>query len=456
LSEPSKPADSGNKPLDLKSRLSLKTQAAAKPAEPAATATAAPTAGAALPPPPQPVLPPPPVQKPKVESPTAETIAEARRRAEVLAAEAGPAAEEFSIGGAPDRTPVPQTAPGGVRVEYVNVEATEVSPEVRKKNRMVLIGAVVIAALVAFFLGKALSSAGALSELKENMIAEAQDKLRFLEGHQSVADRIKALAADVKAFNAEAAAVQAGQKSVLDLEEPMANLIAKVNVFVNPANKSDVPFIAPSIVLGGAVYNGELTSRVLEYAVATQNAYLQAQSMLEEAMALVAMWRPVVGDARTVRIFSDVEEIDHPEGGKMPRGKGSIITKYGPPTKVDVPAADGRPEGQEFQQMIVLAGATDPIQVKTTQVTWTDLGAFFDDQLKGTKAVSLGRLAVLTERLQKTLEACKPEGVKTALREWLVKAGVTVDGAAAPSEASAAPAPADPAPAPAAEKPPTP
>ncbi len=418
MSDPSKPADGGKKPLDLKSRLGLKTQAAAAPA-PAPV-----TSGAQLPPPPAgPVLPPPP--SPKVEGPTAETIEEARRRAEELAAAAGPAAEEFSIGGAPDRTPVPAVG-GGVQVEYVDVGAKELSPEVRKKNRMVLIGAVVVAALVAFFLGRALSSSDALNALKENMILEAKEKLRTFETYQPAFAQMSQLTADLKAFNDEAAAVEAGKKEMVELEEPLGVLVGKVKAFVDAK-----AYVDPALVVGGQVYNGEVVASVLNFALRTQAAYQQASSLLEEAQTLVAMWRPVPEEAQKRLVLADVEDHQHPEFGAVPFGKGRLVKNVGAPAKIDLTSPDGRVVGSEFQQMVLLEGEKEPIQVKTSQVVQTDLGPFFTENLNATKSVSLGRLAELTGRLQKMLEACNPGPVENTIQEFLVKAGVDPDNASA-------------------------
>jgi hypothetical protein len=429
LSDPNQPADGVKRPLDLKSRLRTSAPAPGGLAGPGGPGGApAPATSGTLPPPPSSsaFLPPPPARVAKVEAPTAETIEAARRRAEEHAREAGPAFEEFSIGGAPDKTPVPTMAQGG-RVEYVDVPVHELTPEMKQRQRNLVLGVSVGAALVAFLLGLAFSSAGALSQLKENMIFEADEKLASLTSQQPNFDRMKALAADLKAFNDQVVKLNADNekaakdgaplKELASLEKDVVALIGKVNAFVEAK-----PAIDPGTIIGTAVYNGPLMSTVLSFAQRTQVAAAQATALLEEAQTLVSMWNEVPPEQQTVLVFVEPTELPHPEFGKVVMGKGRVIKDFGKVAKVDVKAADGRPAGVEHHQMVVLDGEKDPKQVKTSQVSQTDLGPFFKAQLSVTKNATIARLVELSGRLQKSLEGCSPDGTISEIKKFLATA----------------------------------
>ncbi len=421
MSDPNQPADGIKRPLDLKARL--------RTGAPGPSGAPAPASSGTLPPPPSSAatLPPPPARVAKVEAPTAESIEAARRRAEEHAREAGPAFEEFSIGGAPDKTPVPTVTQGG-RVEYVDVPVHELTPEMKQRQRNLLVGISLGAAVVAFLLGLAFSSAGAMSALKENMVFEAQEKLASLKNQQPNFDRMKTLAADLKTFNDkivalnaanEKAAAEGGEvKELASLENDVAALLGTVGAFVEAK-----PAVDPGLIIGSAIYNGPLISSVLAFAQRTQVAMAHATALLEEAQTLVAMWRPVPADQQTVLVFVEPVEREHPEFGKVMMAKGQMIKDFGKVAKVDVKAADGRPAGLEYHQMVVLGGEKEPKQVKTTQVAQTDLGPFFNTELTAKKNVSIARLVELSGRLQKSLEGCSPDATLAEIRKFLSEAG---------------------------------
>lgn len=376
---------------DLKARLGLKKKGAA-------TAVPGPVVEG-LPP----IEPEKPAGPPK---PSAESIDAARKAAEAVAAQSGPAIEEFGVG-RPDKTPLPAALPTGageVRTEYVQV-AAEPSPEAERKRLLILLGAVLAAGLLAFFMGRSCSGSGAKAEAKENITRELKDKQQFFAKKDPTFRRIAALADKLEATN-KAVKQLAKDKNPLAIEKPLDEAFGELERFVN-----DNVYIAPEDVLGTTVYDATLMRHLVDYAVRTRVAFGEIVAAVKESKGLKSLGAAPPTELATRWMVVQVEDRDVPELGKIPVGKGLWVARPGHPEKTETPTPDGKVI-EEWNQVDVLpVGGTAPIQVKTSQVVQVDLGQFFQEQAMLQKVLALTRMAKLADDLEPVVRSLDPKPI---------------------------------------------
>lgn len=380
-------ADDGKK-VDLKARLGLKKKAAPAPVVSGLEG-----------------LPPIEPEKPKgPPKPTAADIEAARKAAESVAREAGPAIEDFNTG-LPQRTPLPAPLPGGVepRVEYVMVETP---PEVERRRVLIFAGSVLAAFLLAFFVGRSCAGSGAKVEARENVTRELAEKQKLFAGKEPMFRRIDGLETRLEQAASLVRTVTKDKKDPMALQQPLDELFGELERYAN-----DNVFLAPEEVLGTAVYDGALMRHLVDYALRTQIVHAEIAAAVKESKALKTVGDAPPPEVTTRVLVVQTEERDVPGVGKIPVGKGLWVAKPGRPVKTMVTGLDGK-ETEEWNQVdVVPVGATAPITVKTTQLVQVDLGQFFQEQALMQKLLAVTRMAKIASDLLPLVRSLDPKPV---------------------------------------------
>jgi len=401
-------ADAPNEPkADLKSRLGLKSRAASPPAAPIV-----------------PGAPPPEPDKPKFETPTAATIDEARRHAAEAEKAAGPAIENFQFS-APERTPLPSALPSGPRIEYVEVKGSEELPEAAKKRRTMLIIAVVIAALIAFVIGRMMGGQSARSDFNASVLLEAQAKKDFIDSKKTTFESIAVLKTQLEKTDLAVRSLDPEKGDITTLEKDFAELIDVMGKF--SANKQSS--IDPAEIMGGSVINGELMKELALFAFQTrafQNNVTKAQ---EEAMTLLAVSRVRGPDEQKVFAIAEPDSMDVEGIGKVPFSKGTLVVQSGRAEAVQTKDAAGNPV-TDFYQKVKVEGRADPLTIKTTQFVQLDMGPIWEKDGKATKKNVLARLATISSELLEQVKKIDPKPVKAAIQAVLDRGGAAAAPAA--------------------------
>lgn len=377
---------------DLKARLGLKK----KGASPQAQVEGLP-----------PIEPEKPAGPPK---PSQESIDAAKKAAESLARQAGPAIEEFGTG-RPDKTPLPASLPGGtgapgeVRVEYVTVEP-EANPALERKRIFILGGSVLAAAIVAFIFGRSCAGSAVKAETKENITRELKDKQDFFAKKEPTFRRMQQLEDKLEQVDKLVKQVTKDKKDPMSLQKPLDELFNEIDRYV-----ADNVFVATADVLGTAVYDAPLMGRLVDYAAHSQIVHGQIAAAAKEAKALKTLSDAPPPEVPTRVLVVQTEERDVPNLGKIPVGKGLWVARSGHPVKTQVTQIDGKIV-EEWNQVDVLpVGATAPIQVKTTQIVQVDLTQFFQEQSMMQKLLALTRQAKIASDLLPIVRTLDPKPV---------------------------------------------
>jgi len=398
-------ADAPNDPkADLKARLARKATSAA----PAAALAIVPGA-----PPPEP-------EKPKAPArPTQETIDDARRRAQEAERAAGPAFESFSVMG-PERTPLPAALPSRPRVEYVEVKGSEELPEAARKRRMVLIIAVAVAALVAFFLGRTVAGSSALSGLKESILLEAKDKAKLLEDKKATFALIDGLKQQLESVDKVMQGFDAKTGDITTLEKPFADLVSAMAKFAS--NKQAA--LDPAEIMGDRIYNASLMKEVIAYAYATRTFQNDVANAVGEAQELLRATPVPPLDRQKLSVIAEPDTFDVEGLGPVPQSKGTIVLLPGPPSPLPLVDAAGAPVKDasgnpvvEFYQNVKVEGREAPVRIKTTQLVSIDMAPFWANIGQTTKRNVLTRLATLTQKLLEQVKKLDPKGVIASVKQ---------------------------------------
>lgn len=389
-------ADAPNDPkLDLKSRLGLKSRAAA-PVAPIV-----------------PGAPPPEPDKPK--GPTKETIEEARRRAAEAEKAAGPAVEQFQFA-APDHTPLPAALPSGPRVEYVEVKGSEELPGAAKKRRNLLIGVAVGAILVGLVIGRMMGASSARSAFNESVLLEAQAKQKLFDDKQGTFEAIAVLRAQLEKVDAAVRLLDPKEGDITTLEKDFADLLGLMAKFSNNKQSS----LDPAEVMGTSMVNGELMKDLVTYAYATRNFQDAVSDAVEEAQTLFQSNPVPPPDQQKLFVLGEPDTMDVEGIGKVPFTKGTLVVQSGPAQPIQTKDAAGNPV-TEYLQRVRVEGREDPVQIKTTQFVQVDMAPFWDRAGKNSKKTVLARLAVIASRLHDMSKKLDPKPVKAAIQAVLDK-----------------------------------
>jgi len=380
----------GDKKDDLKARLGIKKKLGA----------------AAVPGPVVEGLPPIEPEKPAgPPKPSKEDIDAAKKAADALARQAGPAIEEFGIG-APQKTPLPGPLPtGAARVEYVQVPA-EPDPAEQKKRLAILLGTVVIAALAAFLMGRSCSGSAAKAEQKANITNELKLKQELFAKKQPIFDRMKNLESAVSSIVGRIKETTKQKGDIMALQEPMDAVFGDMDRFV-----ADNIYVAPEEVLGSAVYDAGLMRHLVDYAVKTEQVHSEVAGAVKEWKQLKLLSSAAPPENATRWMVVQTEERDVPNLGKIPVGKGSWLAKPGRPVKTTTTNADGTPLDEWNQTDVYLVGGTKPITVKTTQVVQVDQSQFFQEQSQLQKVLAVTRMTKILTDLLPELRSLDPASV---------------------------------------------
>ncbi|MFO0747598.1 MAG: hypothetical protein U1F43_18310 [Myxococcota bacterium] len=379
---------------DLKARLGLKKKGAAV-AVPGPVVEGLP-----------PIEPEKPAGPPK---PSKESIDAAKKAADAIARQAGPAIEEFGVG-RPDKTPLPASLPaaatgGEPRVEYVHVQA-EPSPEQERKRILILAGSVLAAGLIAFFFGRSCSGSAVKAELKENITHELKDKQALFKAKEPVFQRIATLEDKLESVNKLVASVTKDKKDPMTLEKPLEELFGELERYAN-----DNVYLAPEDVLGTAVYDPGLMRHLVDYAVRTQIAHGQIVGAVRESKSLKTVSDAPPPEVTTRVLVVETEDRDVPNVGKIPVGKGRWVARPGHPVKSQVTLPDGRVVDDWNQVDVLAVGDNKPMQVKTTQLVQVDLGQFFQEQAMMQKLLAVTRMAKIASDLLPIVRGLDPKPV---------------------------------------------
>lgn len=391
---------------DLKSRLGLKSRASA----PAPSLPIVPGA-----PPPEPV-------KKAPEKPTAATIEDARRRAAEADQAAGPAVENFQFV-APDHTPLPSLLPASAQVQYVEVKGSEELPEVARKRRIMVIGAVVAAGLVAFLLGRTIAGSAAQDELRAAVIAEAKDKQAFFVAKQPNLDTISNFRGELEKVEAAVRLLDPATGDITSLEKELTGLLGSMTTFAGDSNA----FIDPNEAMGDRIFNGALMRRVIAFAYATKSFHEQVVFAIEEAKALFGASPIPPVERQTLLLVAEPDTREVEGLGPVPLSKGTIVLQPGPPQPFPSKDAEGNPI-TKFQQKVRVEGRDEPIQIETWQLVQADLQPFYNNMAKASKKKVLERLAVINNRLYEQARLLDPKSVREEIQFVLDRA----DGGEAP------------------------
>jgi hypothetical protein len=419
--------DSNVDTSDLKARLGLKRRAraqeeevAAAPAEPAVAAEPAPPAG-----------------------PSADEVADARRRAEEAMAEAGTAVEDFGLMGA-ERTPAPQT--GGP--QYITVEGSEGFAGQNKGKLIPMVAGGILLFVVAYGVGNVMGSQSKQNEIVDMTVGGAADQLKFFE-ETMTADGVKVL----EAIEQMKADLNAAEKAISEIKNPendqaflpvqaqMTALKGKFEAYVR--NKT---FFPVDKVFSAMVYNYDVISSGAAYAVQTQLFYEKMRSLTEEFANYAGLAGVPVGDpTRTVLVVPgerDIEQQQWPDPAtkegeepklltecksdkdcgngftcndnkkcfaKVPVASYEFVVNATPPGLVEIsdpnnPTAEIKKEWQ----MVVKTDKKDAQaeQVATTEVLTFDFSTAFEAQTKRANALMVRRIATIAlelHALSKTL-----------------------------------------------------
>ena len=371
------PNDSNSPKLDLKARLGLKSRAAA----PAPSLPIVPGA-----PPPEPV-------KKAPERPTAETIAEARQRAAEADAAAGPAVENFSFV-SQDNTPAPGPLPSGPQVKYVEIAGTEELPEVARKRRFMLIGAVLVAAAVAFLLGRTLAGSSAQAELRAQVVTEAKTKQQYFVDKQPTLDIINGFRGELEKIDTALRLLDPATGDILTLENELTALLGKMTDFA----ANGAAFLNPDEAMGERILNGSLMRQVIAFAFSTKNFHHDVLNAIEEVKSLFSSSPIPPVERQTLLIVAEPDTRDVEGLGPVPLSKGTIVVQPGPPQPYQGKDEAGNPVTR-FQQRVRVEGREEPVQIETTQLVQADLQPFYNNMAKASKRRVLERLAVISSRL---------------------------------------------------------
>lgn len=391
------PNDPNSQKLDLKARLGLKSRAAAPP-------PAAPIVPGA--PPPEPV-------KKAPERPTAETIAEARQRAAEAEASAGPAVERFSLV-SQDNTPAPGPLPSGPQVKYVEVAGTEELPEVAKKRRIMLVGAVLVAAAVAFLLGRTLAGSSAQEELREQVIAEAKTKQQYFIDKQPTFDLINNFRDELGKIDAALRLLDPATGDIMSLEKELTGLLSTMTDFA----ANGAAFLNPDEAMGDRILNGALMRQVVAFAFNTKTFHEDVLGAIEEAKALFSASPIPPADRQTLLLIAEPDTRDVEGLGPVPLSKGTIVIQPGPPQPYQSTDAAGNPV-TKFQQKVRVEGRADPVQIETTQLVQADMQPFYNTMAKNSKRKVLERLAVIASRLFEQAQRLDAKPVRAEIERIL-------------------------------------
>lgn len=392
------PNDPTSQKLDLKARLGLKSRAAAPP-------SAAPIVPGVLPPPD-------PVKK-AAEKPTAETIAEARQRAAEAEAAAGPAVERFSFV-SQDNTPAPGPLPSGPQVKYVEVAGSEELPEVARKRRIMLIGAVLVAAAVAFLLGRTLAGSSAQEELREQVIAEAKAKQQYFIDKQPTFDIINNFRDELGKIDTALRLLDPATGDIMTLEKELTGLLSTMTDFA----ANGAAFLNPDEAMGDRILNGALMRQVVDFAFNTKTFHEDVLGAIEEAKALFSASPIPPADRQTLLLIAEPDTRDVEGLGPVPLSKGTIVIQPGPPQPYQSTDAAGNPV-TKFQQKVRVEGRADPVQIETTQLVQADMQPFYNTMAKNSKRKVLERLAVIASRLFEQAKQLDAKPVRTEIERIL-------------------------------------
>lgn len=392
------PNDPTSQKLDLKARLGLKTRAAAPP--PAAPIVPG-------------VLPPPDPVKKAPEKPTAETIAEARQRAAEADAAAGPAVERFSFV-SQDNTPAPGPLPSGPQVKYVEVAGSEELPEVAKKRRIMLIGAVLVAAAIAFLLGRTLAGSSAQEELREQVIAEAKAKQQYFIDKQPTFDLINNFRDELGKIDTALRLLDPATGDIMTLEKELTGLLSTMTDFA----ANGAAFLNPDEAMGDRILNGALMRQVVDFAFNTKAFHEDVLGAIEEAKALFSASPIPPADRQTLLLIAEPDTRDVEGLGPVPLSKGTIVIQPGPPQPYQSTDAAGNPV-TKFQQKVRVEGRADPVQIETTQLVQADMQPFYNTMAKNSKRKVLERLAVIASRLFEQSKRLDAKPVRTEIERIL-------------------------------------
>lgn len=371
------PNDPNSQKLDLKSRLGLKS----RPAAPAPSMPIVPGA-----PPPEPV-------KKAPEKPTAETIAEARQRSAEVDAAAGPAVEKFSFV-SQDNTPAPAPLPSGPQVKYVEVAGTEEMPEVARKRRIMFIGAVLVAAAVAFLLGRTLAGSSAQSDLRDQVIAEAKTKQQYFVDKQPTLDLINEFKGELEKIDTALRLLDPATGDIMSLEKELTGLLATMNNFA--ANGK--AFLNPDEAMGDRILNGALMRQVVAFAYNTKAFHGDVLDAIEEAKALFSASPIPPADRQTLLLIAEPDSRNVEGVGAVPLSKGTIVIQPGPPQAYQDKDEAGNPV-TKYQQKVRVEGREQPVQIETTQLVQANLQPFYNNMAKASMRKVLERIAVISSRL---------------------------------------------------------
>lgn len=383
-------ADDGKK-VDLKARLGLKKKAAPAPVVSGLEG-----------------LPPIEPEKPKgPPKPSAADIEAARKAAESVAREAGPAIEDFNTG-LPQKTPLPAALPGGAvageaRIVYVPAETP---PEVERRRIFILFGAVLAAFLLAFFVGRSCAGSGVKAELRENITRELAEKQKLFASKEPLFRRIDTLETRLEQAANLVRTVTKDKKDPMTLQQPLDELFGELERYA-----TDNVFLSPEEVLGTSVYDGALMRHLVDYALRTQVVHADVAAAVKESKALKTVGDAPPPEVTTRVLVVQTEDRDVPGIGKIPVGKGLWVAKPGRPVKTMVTGPDGK-EVEEWTQVDVMpVGATTPITVKTTQLVQVDLGQFFQEQALMQKLLAVTRMAKIASDLLPLVRSIDPKPV---------------------------------------------
>ena len=387
LADADKPNDPGQK-HDLKARLGLKGRAASAPAPVPLM-----SGGVQLPPPdPEPVK------------------ADPKRSDATI-----PPRNEN------DNTPMPAALPGveRVRVEYINISDGESRVASQKTQRLVLVGSILVVGAIAFFLGRGMAGSAASGESVEARKTEIAEKKKFIEASKPLYERMTGLRDDLEKAVLAIAKADADKTDVLEpaVVAQIDDAIGKVAKYVG-----DKVALDPAAAVGKSAINGEVAAQVVAFAVKTREILVQAQAVLDEAKAMAPLWIAPSENAAKRNIMIEPTELAY-KGTNIPVSKGTMIAEPGPPQPVPVKDAAGLVTGTEFHQMVLLEGAKDPVEVKSTQVAIVDLGPLFTANAKGFKRHSFGRLALSFAALHDALKALDLSKLQVTLDTALQQVG---------------------------------
>lgn len=379
---------------DLKSRLGLKSRSSLPPARPIVPGA----------PPPEPV-------KPKVEKPTEESIAEARRRAAEAEAAAGPAVEQFQIA-APEHTPLPAPIPAAPRIEYVEVKGSEELPDAARKRRRMLIMVGVGAGLVAFVVGNMMGRSSVRSSINDSVMLEAQEKRALFDEKQGTFEKIAVVKAALERIEQSIRLLDPEQGDITTLEKEFADLIGAMSDFANHKQAS----LDPDEVLGSNVVNGALMKELAAFAFKTKSFHMSVKAAVEEAQAMfAAMPSPANNELYAV---SEPGKIEVPGLGEIPISKGTLLVNWGAPEAVQTRDSSGSPV-TEYYQKVLLHGRDKPLQINTKQMVQVDMGPRLAKATKDTKRKILTRLAEIAATLLEQVNEIDVKEVKASIQKVL-------------------------------------